>query len=366
MDYVYPTKVDRIGFLSTSSIKSPTFVTSSAGSTKSRVTYVAPKETMNIPESIEITHEGLKYRVFLSLDGQTCFKCKQGGHIAAQCPTTIQQSTILANENSSAPSRPTEETPAPIEETSMHARDYVDTVHYLSPATTVTAARTEYEGDLAYQHLLDAFRPEAADLSIGDLRSTLSSVSTELECEDALPQRTLAIVKPEAMKYQDVVLRAVKEAGLKILAQRVIHLTPEQVSEIYQKHYGSPAFPNMVVTVSVSPVLVLSLAGRNAIEKWKTMVGPYEILREEWFFPYSVRTRYPQICHHSGILEPIAMEEDKVSDYINQFVRPTLLQGLSQVVYKKPIDPVLFLAEWLLLNNPYQPQMPERVALTPL
>nr|CAI5853957.1 unnamed protein product [Callosobruchus analis] len=63
---------------------------------------------------------------FLSLDSQTCFKCKQGGHIAAQCPTTIQQSTIPANENSSAPSPPTEETsphteetPAPTEETNM-------------------------------------------------------------------------------------------------------------------------------------------------------------------------------------------------------------------------------------------------------
>nr|CAI5818455.1 unnamed protein product [Callosobruchus analis] len=65
---------------------------------------------MNIPESIKLTHESLKYRVFLSLDSQTCFKCKQGGHIAAQCPTTIQQSTIPANENSSAPSSPTEET----------------------------------------------------------------------------------------------------------------------------------------------------------------------------------------------------------------------------------------------------------------
>nr|CAI5825573.1 unnamed protein product [Callosobruchus analis] len=83
-----------------------------------RVTYVAPKGTMNIPESIEITYEGLKYRVFLSLYSQTSFKYKQGGHIAAQCPTTIQQSTIPANENNSAPSPPTEETSLPTEETS--------------------------------------------------------------------------------------------------------------------------------------------------------------------------------------------------------------------------------------------------------
>nr|CAI5866660.1 unnamed protein product [Callosobruchus analis] len=73
---------------------------------------------MNIPESIEITHEGLKYHVFLSLDSQACFKCKQGGHIAAQCPTTIQQWTTPPNENSSTPSPPKEETLSPTEETS--------------------------------------------------------------------------------------------------------------------------------------------------------------------------------------------------------------------------------------------------------
>nr|CAH7732049.1 unnamed protein product [Callosobruchus chinensis] len=84
-----------------------------------RVTYVAPNESTKIPESIEINHEGLKYRVFLSLDSQKCFKCKQGGHIAAQCPTTILQPTIPANENSSASSSPTEETSLPAEETSL-------------------------------------------------------------------------------------------------------------------------------------------------------------------------------------------------------------------------------------------------------
>lgn len=48
----------------------------------------------------------------------------------------------------------------------------------------------------------------------------------------------------------------------------------------------------MVVTVSVSPILVLSLQAVNAVEKWKAMIGPMGTLREEWFFPYSVRTRF--------------------------------------------------------------------------
>lgn len=67
-----------------------------------------------------------------------------------------------------------------------------------------------------------------------------------------------------------------------------------------------------------------------------------------------------------GVLEPIPAEEEKVADYITLYIKPTLMQGLIHVVHMKPVDPVLFLAEWLLLNNPYQPSFPEKVSLSPL
>lgn len=61
----------------------------------------------------------------------------------------------------------------------------------------------------------------------------------------------------------------------------------------------------MVVALSVSPLMVLSLAGKSCIEKWKTLIGPHGWLREEWFLPYSVRTRFgilsdiPEVLHAS-------------------------------------------------------------------
>jgi hypothetical protein len=67
----------------------------------------------------------------------------------------------------------------------------------------------------------------------------------------------------------------------------------------------------------------------------------------------------------AGILEPIISELYKVEDYCNLYVNPTLLNGLVQLVRKKPADPIIFLAEWLLINNPFQPTVPYRVALAP-
>ncbi|CAH2009193.1 unnamed protein product [Acanthoscelides obtectus] len=57
-----------------------------------RQVYIAPTES-TIPESLVISHGGLSYRIFLSLDSQKCFKCNQSGHIANNCRSTSQPST---------------------------------------------------------------------------------------------------------------------------------------------------------------------------------------------------------------------------------------------------------------------------------
>ena len=41
---------------------------------------------------------------------------------------------------------------------------------------------------------------------------------------------------------------------------------------------------------------------------------------------------------------------------IKMRVYPTLLKGLTIVCKEKPEDPVRFLANWLIENNPYRPR----------
>nr|AEE62199.1 unknown [Dendroctonus ponderosae] len=234
--------------------------------------------------------------------------------------------------------------------------DRLDTIHYLSPASTV--AHTEYEGDLDYQqfYVSPLYHDVPYKAGLGSTTTSSSSIS----CDDSTLQRTVAMIKPEALCYTDVVLRAIGKAGLKIVHQRTVHLTPEQVSEIYEKYYGTPAFPHMVVTVSVSPILVLALQAVNAVEKWKAMVGPMGTLREEWFFPYSVRTRFGLQGDFLNTLHASEGLNDARKESRYLFPR-----GLTEIVRTKPIDPVISLAEWLLLHNPYQPQMPEMIAMAP-
>ena len=52
-----------------------------------RQIYISPPENITIPESIVISYDNTSYRIFLSQDRLSCFKCKQQGHIASQCHT---------------------------------------------------------------------------------------------------------------------------------------------------------------------------------------------------------------------------------------------------------------------------------------
>ena len=65
----------------------------------------------------------------------------------------------------------------------------------------------------------------------------------------------------------------------------------------------------------------------------------------------------------SVILEPLVIGE-AVTDYLADSVKPTLLKGLAQLCKVKPVDPVVWLADWLEMNNPNKPKTEEITAAT--
>ena len=63
-------------------------------------------------------------------------------------------------------------------------------------------------------------------------------------------------------------------------------------------------------------------------------------------------------------MENLPPEVNKIKDR----VYPTLLKGLTVICREKPEDPVRFLANWLIENNPYRPRSVQPVdteAVTP-
>lgn len=87
-----------------------------------------------------------------------------------------------------------------------------DTIHYLSPASPISP-RSMHEGDFIYEspsfmRLLEQF---------GRVDEYASTESSTVSCIEPELQRTLAFVRPEAMQYQDVIVRAITEGGFSII-----------------------------------------------------------------------------------------------------------------------------------------------------
>ena len=51
-------------------------------------------------------------------------------------------------------------------------------------------------------------------------------------------ERTLALVKPDAIGATEEIIRLIRNSGFSILSQRQVLLSPEQVSDFYAEHYG--------------------------------------------------------------------------------------------------------------------------------
>ncbi|XP_046706235.1 nucleoside diphosphate kinase homolog 5 isoform X2 [Silurus meridionalis] len=194
-------------------------------------------------------------------------------------------------------------------------------------------------------------------------------------------ERTLALIKPDAIDKADEIEDMILRSGFTILQKRKLQLSPEQCSDFYTEHYGQPFFPSLTAFMSSGPIMALSLARRQAITTWKDLMGPGNCTKARETHPQSLRAKFGtsglrNAVHgsetssaaereirfmFSSIIEPIPRGE-AATDYLNRCINPTLLTGLTELCKTKPADPFTWLAEYLIQNNPNKPQISEEIA----
>ena len=90
-------------------------------------------------------------------------------------------------------------------------------------------------------------------------------------------ERTLSIVKPDAVARRGAVgeiLRRVEEAGLRILALKMLRLGEEQARGFYAVHKARPFFGDLVKFMTSGAVVIAALEGEGAVAKWRDLMGP--------------------------------------------------------------------------------------------
>jgi nucleoside-diphosphate kinase len=88
-------------------------------------------------------------------------------------------------------------------------------------------------------------------------------------------ERTLSIVKPDgvAKGVTGEVLRRFEQAGLKIIAMRMLRMSKAQAEGFYAVHKARPFFDSLTTFMSSGPVVVSVLEGENAIAKNRDLMG---------------------------------------------------------------------------------------------
>lgn len=88
-------------------------------------------------------------------------------------------------------------------------------------------------------------------------------------------ERTFSIIKPDATKRNltGKINAIFEEAGLRIVAQKRIHMTPEQAGHFYGVHKERPFFKDLVNFMISGPVVVQVLEGENAIARNREIMG---------------------------------------------------------------------------------------------
>jgi nucleoside-diphosphate kinase len=88
-------------------------------------------------------------------------------------------------------------------------------------------------------------------------------------------ERTFSIVKPDAVErgLQGAILKMIQDAGLKIVAMKMIHMTREQAEGFYAVHKERPFFDSLVDYMCSGPCVVSVLEGENAIAKYREVMG---------------------------------------------------------------------------------------------
>ena len=88
-------------------------------------------------------------------------------------------------------------------------------------------------------------------------------------------ENTLSIIKPDATKRNltGLINAKFEKAGLRIIAQKRLHMSETMAQRFYEVHKDRPFFNDLVQFMISGPVIIQVLRGENAVLLNRTLMG---------------------------------------------------------------------------------------------
>ena len=125
-------------------------------------------------------------------------------------------------------------------------------------------------------------------------------------------ERTISIIKPDAVAKNAIgqIYARFENAGLKIVAAKMKHLSRKEAEGFYAVHRERPFFNALVEFMTSGPVMIQVLEGDSAIQKYRDLMGATDPKKAA---PGTIRAAFAQsidanAVHGSDSAENAAVE----------------------------------------------------------
>jgi len=86
---------------------------------------------------------------------------------------------------------------------------------------------------------------------------------------------TFAIIKPDAVRAGNTgnIIQRITDAGFKLRAMKMIHMTQREAEGFYAVHRERPFFAGLTEFMSSAPCVVMTLEKEGAVKAWRDLMG---------------------------------------------------------------------------------------------
>ena len=88
-------------------------------------------------------------------------------------------------------------------------------------------------------------------------------------------ERTFVAIKPDGVKRGLIgkILQRFEDKSYKIVALKMINVTPEVAAKHYEEHFGKPFYDKLIRFITMGPIIAMAVEGKNAIKGVRHLVG---------------------------------------------------------------------------------------------
>lgn len=116
----------------------------------------------------------------------------------------------------------------------------------------------------------------------------------------AKEERTLSIIKPDGVAGHHIgeIITIFENAGLRVVASKMIQMTEQQAREFYFEHHERPFYLDLVRYMTSGPIIVQVLEGPNAIAMNRELMGPTDRNKAA---SNTIRGRFGRDLQHNAV-----------------------------------------------------------------